>query len=274
MGRSSILVRGTGADSGTVVQITPQSAGWDYIGFHAVRLAPSQTHAGHSGGDELAIVVINGTVSVGSSAGSWERVGQRPDPFSGKPEAVYLPADSSYEVRAETAAEIAVCAAPGREAHAGRLIAPGDISEHIRGKGQASRRIHNILMGEAPAGSLLLTEIQSPAGNWSSYPPHKHDRDDLPGESQLEESYYFRVRPAQGFAFMRVYSGQNSPDEHLDQTVTVHDGDVVLVPYGYHVVAAAAEYDLYYLNVLAGPKRVLAMSFDPDHEWIMKGWTW
>lgn len=274
MGQSSILVRGSGTDSGTVVQITPRSAGWEYIGFHAVRLSPGQTHAGHSGGDELAIVVINGTVGVRSSAGTWERVGRRPDPFTGKPEAVYLPADTHFEVRAETASEVAVCAAPGREAYPGRIITPDDIGEHIRGKGQASRRIHNILMSDAQAGSLLLTEIQSPAGNWSSYPPHKHDRDDLPGESQLEESYYFRVRPAQGFAFMRVYSGQNSPGEPLDQTVAVRDGDLVLVPYGYHVVAAAAEYEVYYLNVLAGPKRVLAMSFDPDHEWIMKGWTW
>lgn len=266
----SILVRGARAESGVVVEVTPAGAGWEYIGFQAIRLAAGGVHAGATGPDEAAIVVIGGTVSVRSDAGTWDEVGARPDPFAGKPFAVYLPANAAYEVRARTRAEIAVCAARAGEPYPGRLIRPEDVSEHLRGKDQASRRIHNILMTDAQAGRLLLTEIQSPPGNWSSYPPHKHDRDDPPRESQLEESYYFRIRPAQGFAFVRVYSA----DRALDQTVAVHDGDLVLVPRGYHVVAAAAEYEVYYLNVLAGPKRALAMSFDPDHEWIMKGWTW
>lgn len=266
----SILVRGTRTDDGVVVEVTPQSAGWEHIGFRAVRLSPGGSYQGQTGSDEAAIVVVAGTVSLRSSAGTWERVGERPDPFAGMPSAVYLPSGTEYEIRAADAAEIAVCTAPGREQYPAALLAPGDVSEHMRGGGQASRCIHNILMEDKQAGSLLITEIQSPPGNWSSYPPHKHDTDNLPDESQLEESYYFRIRPAQGFAFMRVYSA----DSALDQTVTVHDGDVVLVPRGYHVVAAAAQYDVYYLNVLAGPKRALRMSFDPDHEWIMKGWTW
>lgn len=274
-GRHGILVRGARTDDGTAVEITPAGAGWEYVGFRAVRLAPGSAHSGHTGRDEVAVVVISGTVTAHAGNDTWEHVGERPDPFAGKPYTVYLPADTAFEVRAESRAEIAVCAAPAREVYPARLIGPGEIGEHIRGGGQASRRIHNILMTDTQAGSLLLTEIQSPAGNWSSYPPHKHDHDNLPHESQLEESYYFRIRPAQGFAFMRVYTADGaSPPDGLDETVTVHDGDAVLVPRGYHVVAAAAEYEVYYLNVLAGPKRVLAMSFDPDHEWIMKGWTW
>ena len=265
-----ILVRGAATDDGVVVRITPETAGWDHIGFRAVRMPAGGVHSGNSGADEVAIVVIGGTVMVRSDAGTWERIGERPDPFAGRPYTVYLPARTGYQVRAESAAEIAVCAAPARDAFPARLITPEDVSEHIRGAGQASRRIHNILMEDAQAGSLLITEIQSPPGNWSSYPPHKHDTDNLPEESRLEESYYVRIRPAQGFAFMRVYTADGS----LDETVTVRDGDVVLVPRGYHVVAAAAEYQVYYLNVLAGPRRALRMSFDPEHRWIMEGWQW
>jgi len=139
-----------------------------------------------------------------------------------------------------------------------------------RGEGSEERFIANILMESEAAESLLVTEVVTPAGHWSSYPPHKHDTDDMPNEALLEETYYHRLRDGSGFAFQRVYT----PTGDLDQTVTVHDGDVVLVPRGYHVVAAAAEYEVYYLNVLAGPQRVLRMSFDPYHEWIMKGWTW
>lgn len=270
MAEPNILVKGSNTEQGTVIRITPESAGWSYIGFQAERLPAGGTHHGDTGSDEVALVIVAGTVSVRSDAGAWESVGERPDPFAGRPYGVYLPGATSYEIRAETAAEVAICAAPARDSYPARLIRPTDVSEHTRGAGQASRRIHNILMEDTQAGSLLITEIQSPAGNWSSYPPHKHDQDNLPHESQLEESYYFRTRPAQGFAFQRVYSA----DGALDQTVAARDGDVVLVPRGYHVVAAAAEYQVYYLNVLAGPKRALRMSFDPDHEWIMKGWTW
>jgi len=275
--RRDVLVRGTRRDDGTVVEVAPGIEGWwEHIGFRVERLPAGKSFSGSTGHAEVAIVVIEGTVTVRAGGATWEHVGRRSDPFEGLPYAAYLPADTSYDVRAETQAEIAICAAPAREPYDARLISPEDIGVHTRGAGQASRRIHNILMTDAPAGSLLLTEIQSPPGNWSSYPPHKHDRDNLPHESQLEESYYFRVRPLQGFAFMRVYTDPRTtpPGQEIDQTVTVHDGDVVLVPRGYHVVAAAAQYDVYYLNVLAGPKRQLVMSFDPDHEWIMKGWTW
>jgi len=268
--RATLLVRGGASDDGMVVAITPQSAGWAYIGFQAVRLRPGETFQGHTGADEVCLVVIAGTLAVSTDSGSWPRVGDRPDPFSGKPSAVYLPAGVAYELRAETAAEVGICAAPARDRYPARLIAPEDVHEHTRGAGQAARRIHNILMEDAQAGSLLITEVQSPAGNWSSYPPHKHDVDNLPAESQLEESYYYRVSPAQGFAFQRVYTA----DGDLDETVTAHDGDLVLVPRGYHVVAAAAQYQVYYLNVLAGPRRALRMSFDPHHEWIMQGWAW
>jgi 5-deoxy-glucuronate isomerase len=142
------------------------------------------------------------------------------------------------------------------------------VEVHTRGEGQCQREIHNILMEDRPAGSLLLTEVYSPAGNWSSYPPHKHDEDHLPEESQLEESYYFRINPPQGFAMQRVYTSDGS----LDQTVSPRNGDLVLVPRGYHVVGAPHGYEVYYLNVLAGPTRALRVTFDPDHVWVKENW--
>ncbi len=233
-------------------------------------MAEGEFYENETGGNEVAIVVISGSIDMNSSEGAWEGVGTRPDPFSGPPAALYLPASQNYRIRARTEAEVAICGAPARGRYPARLIALDVDSEHIRGDGQARRRVWNILMDEGEAGSLFLTEVITFPGNWSSYPPHKHDTDDPPRESQLEELYYYRMRPAAGFAFQRVYTADGS----LDETVTVHDNDVVLVPRGYHVCAAAVEYWVYYLNVLAGPKHVYRMTFDPAHEWIKKNWSW
>ncbi len=255
---------------GTVVKLSRNDSVLHNIGFEAVRFREGGRHAGDTGSDEVALVIVSGIVTVSTGSSTWSRIGERLDPFSGSPFAVYVPAEQHYEILAHADAEIGICAAPAREAIPARLIEPRDVSSNTRGAGQASRTINNILMEGARASSLLVTEVQSPAGNWSSYPPHKHDVDNLPGESQLEETYYFRIKPAQGFAFQRVYTG----DGELDETVTVHDGDLVRVPRGYHVVAAAAEYQVYYLNVLAGQHRALRINFDPEHKWIMEGWTW
>jgi 5-deoxy-glucuronate isomerase len=218
----------------------------------------------------LILVVISGAIDVRSSAGNWADVGGRPDPFSGPPSAVYLPASTRYEVKAARRAEVAICAAPARASHPAKHIALSPESEYVRGEGQAQRRIRNVLMGEDEASTMFVTEVVTLPGNWSSYPPHKHDEDNPPIESQLEELYYYRTSPAAGFAFQRVYTA----DGELDETMTVRDTDVVLVPRGYHVCAAAAGYWVYYLNVLAGPKHVYHMTFDPAHAWIKERWTW
>jgi 5-deoxy-glucuronate isomerase len=134
-----------------------------------------------------------------------------------------------------------------------------------RGHDRTARTVHHLLPPEAPAGRLILFEVITPGGNWSSYPPHKHDTDDPPRERALEELYYYRFDRPEGFAVQRVYSA----DRSLDETVTAGDGDVVLVPRGYHAVAAAAGYDCYYLNVMAGPVREWRFTVDPDHVWLM-----
>ena len=152
-------------------------------------------------------------------------------------------------------------------AHAARLIGPDTIESLTRGSGTNTRHVQNILPETEPAHSLLVVEVITPPGHWSSYPPHKHDRDALPDESLLEETYYHRLDPAQGYAVQRVYTD----DRSLDETMAVEDRDVVLVPRGYHPVGAPHGYRLYYLNVMAGPRRIWRFRNDPAHEWMVKG---
>ena len=235
--------------------VTPASAGWKYVGFEVAR-APL---ARETGADEHCIVVLSGTVSVND----WSDLGGRTDPWSGLPDAVYLPPGTAYEIAGE--GEVAICTAPAREGAPARVLPGSAITVETRGSGNHERTIRPILMGDEAADSLLVCEVLTPAGHWSSYPPHKHDRDALPEESFLEETYYHRIQPPHGFAFQRVYTADGS----LDESVTVRDGDTVLVPRGYHTVSAPPGYDLYYLNVMAGPKREWAVANDPEHEWVM-----
>jgi 5-deoxy-glucuronate isomerase len=245
----SLVVRG---------HVTPESAGWAYVGFEAAR-APLERS---TGSDELCIVVLSGTCTVRSAHGEW-RLGGRPDPFSGLPDAAYLPPGTEYSIEGE--AELGLCTAPAGDGAQARPL-PGDrITPETRGHGAHERTIHPILMGDEAADSLLVCEVLTPPGHWSSYPPHKHDRDAMPEESFLEETYYHRISPPQGFALQRVYTADGS----LDEALVVRDGDTVLVPRGYHTVSAPPGYAVYYLNVMAGPVRAWAVANDPDHEWTL-----
>jgi 5-deoxy-glucuronate isomerase len=167
-------------------------------------------------------------------------------------------------VTLEGEGEVALCWAPAVRGAQARVLETR--AAEVRGEGSFERRIHNILMGDRPADGLLVTEVLTPGGHWSSYPPHKHDRDAMPDESFLEETYYHRVSPARGFGLQRVYTA----DGALDETVAVRDRQTVLVPRGYHTVSAPPGYDLYYLNVMAGPTRAWAIANDPDHEWMLR----
>jgi 5-deoxy-glucuronate isomerase len=256
------------AADGTIVSITPHSAGWGYVGFEAVRLDPGHAAARETGERECCVVVVSGTCSVTSRHGDWQRIGGRPDPWAGPPDGAYLPPDTEFTVEAGDAdAEIGLCFAPAPGGGAAaRVLSGSEMEPELRGHGNQERTVHPILMGDREADSLLVCEVLTPPGHWSSYPPHKHDRDAMPEESFLEETYYHRVRPAQGFALQRVYTG----DGELDETLAVRDGDTVLVPRGYHTVSAPPGYDLYYLNVMAGPTRAWAIVNDPDHEWTLQ----
>ncbi len=193
-------------------------------------------------------------------------IGERADVFSGLPWSVYAPPHASVAIEAVEDCELAICSAPAVGRYPARVIAPSDVETLTRGQGTNARHIRNILPETAEAESLLVVEVITPGGHWSSYPPHKHDRDALPDESYLEETYYHRLSPPQGFALQRVYTD----DRSLDETMAVGDRDVVLVPRGYHPVGAPHGYELYYLNTMAGPKRAWRFHNDPAHEWLMK----
>lgn len=259
--KASLVVK-PGADPSVPVRVTPGEAGWTYVSFSVHRLAAGQSLAGETGGEEIGLVLLGGRVTVTSDGGTWEGIGQRPDVFSGLPWAVYLPPGMSYRVDALTDVEIARCGALAERGVEPRLIGPDDVEVVDRGSGSTRRRIHNILMGNLPAERLLLVEVITPGGNWSSYPPHKHDTHRPPHETYLEEVYYHRLKPAAGFALQRVYTD----DRELNETIAVGDGELVLVPKGYHPVAAPPGFDLYYLNVMAGPERDWKFTIDPEFE--------
>ena len=265
---SKLLVpSGTPDAEGCVLNVTPQSAGWHHVGFKVHYLKVGQAAQGGVSARESCLVVLKGTADVAIDGKRFEGVGGRGSVFEdAAPGAVYAPAGSSYSVTARTDVELAVCSAPGKPGHAPREIAAADMSREVRGNGTNTRYVRNILPQTQEADSLLIVEVITPGGHWSSYPPHKHDTAAQGKETALEETYYHRLNPAQGFAFQRVYTDQRD----LDETLCVHDGDCVLVPRGYHPVGAAHGYDLYYLNVMAGPERNWVFRNDPLHEWMIK----
>jgi 5-deoxy-glucuronate isomerase len=262
-----IVPTGEPAADGSVLRITPASAGWMYVGFEVCRLMPGQVIERATGDREVCLVLLSGMADAEAGAQAWPNIGRRMDIFERVPPfAVYVSNHTNYRLTARTAAEVAICSAPGKGTHAARLITPEQVGTEPRGYGNMSRTIHNILPEQEPADSLLVVEVFTPNGHWSSYPPHKHDQDDLPRESYLEETYYHRVQPDHGFAVQRVYTD----DRSLDETLTVRNGDAVMVPRGYHPVSAAPGYDNYYLNVMAGPVRAWKFHNDPEHEWLFR----
>ena len=252
---------------GLVHDITPHSAGWAHVGFALYRLEAGDAVSGESGDRELCLVLVEGTAHIEVEQQDFGPVGTRKSPFEGPPDAVYVPAGAQWRAVAETGVELAVCSAPGvRGAYAARRIPPGSHQQITRGKGSNTRLVTDILPETDQAHALLVVEVITPNGNTSSYPPHKHDTDNLPAESLLEETYYHRFNPAQGFAMQRIYTD----DRSLDVAVAVENGDVSLVPRGYHPVATVHGYDSYYLNVMAGPHRTWRFHNAVEHEWMLK----
>jgi 5-deoxy-glucuronate isomerase len=252
-------------EDGRVHRITPESAGWRYVGFELFRLRAGQRIAlAIPAGREACLVIVSGRVEVTADGARLGKLGSRRSPFEGSPWSVYLPPGTSLGIEADSDAELALGTAPGTGALPLRVIPPVAVGLETRGRGTNTRHVRNILPESEPAESLLVVEVITPGGHWSSYPSHKHDTDDFPNETLLEETYYHRLaRP--GFALQRVYTD----DRSLDETMAVGDGDVVLVPRGYHPVGAPHGFDLYYLNVMAGPKRAWRFRYDPDQQWLL-----
>jgi 5-deoxy-glucuronate isomerase len=253
--------------SGETMVVTPEVSGFEYLTFRARRLAKGESLTDETGQQELGLVVLGGRCSVESSAGAFN-LGHRANVFNGLTYALYLPLETAFTVRAETDCELAFCFCRAEEKYPARLITPNDVEVEIRGGGNATRQINHILKPEFPAQRLLIVEVYTPSGNWSSYPPHKHDVHNPPNEVDLEEIYYYKVDRPDGYAIQKVYT----PDRRIDQTLTVRDGELVLIPEGYHPVVAAHGYNVYYLNALAGSARSMAASDDPAYAWVRGAW--
>jgi len=262
------LLRKPAGTRGKVHEITPENAGWRYVGFALYRLRAGDTAFEATGAREVILVVVEGKTRIEGAGRDWGILGDRMDVFERTPpHCLYLPGGTEWRATAETDCVLAVCSAPGRGGHAARRIGPDGITLTERGRGTNTRFINNVAMeAEDYADSLLVTEVFTPAGHWSSYPSHRHDEDDFPRITYLEETYYHRLNPASGFGVQRVYTD----DGDLDETMAVADGDVVLVPRGHHPCGAPYGFEMYYLNVMAGPLRKWRFVPAPEVAWILE----
>jgi 5-deoxy-glucuronate isomerase len=253
---------------GDLLSLPRELADWEWMSFFVHRLAPGQSRTVGSENEETVIILLGGKCVADWGEGQ-HRIGDRAHVFDGLPYAIYLPAASRADLRAETSCELAECRVPSTAPLKPQLITPKDVKTNLRGGGNASRQIVDVMPPDFPADKLMVVEVYTPSGNWSSYPPHKHDVHNPPTEVDLDEIYYYRMDRPGGYAHQRLYIR----DGQRDLTLTVRDGDAVLVRDGYHPVVAGHGYNVYYLNCLAGSARQLATTEDPDHVWVRSTWN-
>lgn len=261
--------------TGQFARVRAAEAGWEYLNMAALRLDRGQKFGDNTGDYENALVILGGVCHVRSSKGDFLEVGRRPNVFSGMPYAVYLPRQTSFEIEALTDGfEVASCWVPTDQDFPAQLVRPQDCPIELRGGGNASRQINGIIPPGFNCHRIVAVEVYTPSGNWSSYPPHKHDihREDTQGsllEADLEEIYFYKFDRPGGYAYQRVYND----DRSIDAVMMAQQHDAVLVPEGYHPVVSAHGYTTYYLNFLAGSAQSLANSDDPDYAWVKDTWT-
>ena len=266
------LPAGNTAKSPYGLVVTPESAGWGYSGLRVLELPAGGSHTLHTGDDELLVLPLAGGAEVDVDGARFELAG-RTSVFAAVTDFVYAGRGSTVTVTSPAGGRFALPAARCTRTLPARYGPASEVPVELRGAGPASRQVNNFCAPEAfPADKLIAVEVLTPGGNWSSYPPHKHD-EQRPDEVALEEIYYFEVDRG-GAAYQRVYS--SGPDRRIDVLAEVRTGDVVLIPHGYHGPSMAAPgYDLYYLNVMAGtgPERVWKFCDDPAHAWIRGSWA-
>jgi 5-deoxy-glucuronate isomerase len=275
--RTNLHVPAGGATEGAyALQVTPESAGWAHTGLRVLDLPAGGVHTVTTGPDEVVVLPLRGGAVLDCDGQTLDLAG-RPGVFAGPSDFAYLPRDATAMLRSDHGGRFALCAARASRRLPLRYGAAAGVPVELRGAGRCSRQVHNFATaGVFEADSLIACEVITPAGNWSSYPPHKHDEtSDV--ESELEEIYYFEIAPGPddqpGLAYHRVYGSRDRP---IDVLAEVRDGDAVLVPHGWHGPSIAAPgHDLYYLNVMAGPgpERAWRIVDDPQHAWIRDSWT-
>jgi 5-deoxy-glucuronate isomerase len=262
---------GSAGDGGDPVAITPGLAGWRYAGLRVIRLERGESRTLATGNREMLLVPLRGGCRVVVD-GREQLIEGRPSVFDAVTDLLYLPLDSEAAIHAAEGVELALATAEATRRLPPAYLPARDVAIEIRGAGGATRQINNLFVaGGSAAQRLVVVEVLTPGGNWSSYPPHKHDEATAAGEAELEEIYYFRIQGLEGFGIHRTYTA----DRAIDETVAVRDGDVFLVPRGYHgPCVAPPEFPMYYLNVLAGPaeSRSLGFSDDPAYAWIRSAW--
>jgi 5-deoxy-glucuronate isomerase len=263
-----VVRAGTAGTGPYVLDITPERAGWGYSGLRVLVLAPGERHRFGTGPDEVIVLPLAGGVTVSCDGEVFEVAG-RESVFSGVSDFVYLPCSAEVELTSAGGGRFALPAARANNPLPARHVPATEVPVELRGAGAASRQVNNFCAPEAfEADRLIAVEVLTPGGNWSSYPPHKHD-EQSETESALEEIYYFEGGPG----YQRVYG--SGPGREIDVCAQVGDGDAVLIPHGYHGPSMAAPgYDLYYLNVMAGPgERVWRFRDDPAYAWIRDTWA-
>ncbi|SFT89630.1 5-deoxy-glucuronate isomerase [Geodermatophilus amargosae] len=274
--RTLHLPAGSAASGDYALEVTPESAGWSSSGLRVLELAPRGGHTLRTGEDEVVVVPLSGALSVACDGEVLELTG-RPHVFAGPTDFAYLPREATAELSSEAGGRFALCSARAGRRLPVRYGPAEEVPVELRGAGPCSRQVNNFATaGVFEADSIIACEVITPGGNWSSYPPHKHD-ETSEAESELEEIYYFEVAPGPqgqpGPAYHRVYG---TPERPIDVLAEVHDRDVVLVPHGWHGPSIAAPgHDLYYLNVMAGPgpERAWRIVDDPVHAWVRDSWT-
>ena len=250
---------------GTLLEITPESVGWRYLSFRVVALGPGETVEGDTAGSEIALVPLSG--SGWFAFGGERHPVSRTDVFTAKPHVAYLPPRTSYAIGAVGGFEVAIGEAPATGRYPARLFTPGELPSFVRGGANVSRGVTATIDPTFPSERLIAYEILTPSGNWSSFPPHRHDG--RFGTTYHEETYYYRLSPTDGFALQRLYTG----DTDLDVSIAAGDGDLVLVHEGYHTVATAPGTNAYYLNFLAGETKPVTQLNDPAYAWIVDDWA-
>lgn len=256
------------------ITVTPESAGWEHLSFTAVRLSKGEVWQFDTGENELALTILGGTLDVVSNQGEWKAIGSRVDVFHGMPTVLYLSRHTRFTVTvAYGEADFACGWAAATRDFPARLIRPEDVSVELRGGDNASRQINQMILPGFPCERLVVVEVYTPSGNWSSYPPHKHDvrRVDANGnvlEADLEEVYFYKIDKPEGYAYQRCYTD----DGRIDELVRMQNDHLMLSPEGYHPVVAAPGYNVYYLNYLAGSDQSLASTDDPRYAWVKNTW--
>lgn len=236
----------------------------EYIEFGVLRLDEGDVFAGNTADNEEVLIILSGKCSVAGKSFDFPDIGDRTNVFDGKPHSVYLPFNTAYRLTAVTEVEIAICRAPSDLQSEAVLITPEDVVTKTIGRDNWQRDANMIVDERINAKHLYIGEAIVPPGNWASFPPHRHDYDNLPHEVDMEEVYFFRFDQPQGFGIQKIYTDSRD----LDETYTVRNNDTVMIPRGYHPVAAAPGYGMYYLWIMAGKNRKFLSGMDPEHCWI------